>query len=214
MTDKEISIDTGENKDIQIPSIYDIPGVYRDEVEEFAIYYDLFTKQECNDIIQFYKEHGQKKVAEIDEGKEVKEIRDCFTSIVSEELERSELMFVSNRIWRTIQKANERHFKFELTGIMEAMQFLEYNAPTQHYSAHADRGYNTPVRKLSVSILLSDPADFEGGKLLLPHARGMAIEPVQGSVIFFPAFTIHEVLPITKGTRHALVMWITGPSFK
>ena len=36
----------------------------------------------------------------------------------------------------------------------------------------------------------------------------------QGQIIVFPSYTLHEVTPITKGTRYSLVSWVSGPSFK
>jgi len=33
-------------------------------------------------------------------------------------------------------------------------------------------------------------------------------------MIFFPSYTLHEVTPVTKGTRYTLVGWVHGPAFK
>ena len=37
---------------------------------------------------------------------------------------------------------------------------------------------------------------------------------VLGSMILFPSYLVHRVLPITKGTRYAIVGWMHGDSFK
>jgi len=77
-------------------------------------------------------------------------------------------------------------------------------------------------RKLSVTINLNSPDEYEGGKLKFdygPHSRGERfhecdeIKP-QGSIIVFPSFIYHQVTPITKGTRHSLVLWALGKPFR
>lgn len=78
------------------------------------------------------------------------------------------------------------------------------------------------VRKLSMTINLNSPGDYEGGNLKFdfgPHAVGKRfheceeIRP-QGSIIIFPSFIYHQVTPITSGTRYSLVLWILGKPFK
>jgi hypothetical protein len=74
------------------------------------------------------------------------------------------------------------------------------------------------VRKISMTVNLSDPKEYEGGNLKLdlgPHVKGERykvfddIRP-QGSAIFFPSFTYHCVTPVTSGTRYSLVLWYLG----
>ncbi len=88
---------------------------------------------------------------------------------------------------------------------------------------HTPESHNVgKVRKLSVTINLSEPGDYEGGLLNFdygPHTAGerykecTEIKP-QGSIIVFPSFLYHQVTPVTKGTRYSLVLWITGRPFK
>ena len=78
------------------------------------------------------------------------------------------------------------------------------------------------IRKLSVTINLCKPGDYEGGNLKFdfgPHAERerfhecTEIRP-QGSIIVFPSFTHHQVTPITRGTRYSLVLWVLGKPFR
>jgi len=77
------------------------------------------------------------------------------------------------------------------------------------------------VRKLSMTINLNEPGEYDGGNLKFdfgPHAAGkrfhecVEIRP-QGSIIVFPSFTYHQVTPITRGTRYSLVLWSLGQPF-
>ena len=78
------------------------------------------------------------------------------------------------------------------------------------------------IRKLSLTINLNMPGEYEGGNLKFdfgPHASGkryhecVEIRP-QGSIIVFPSYIYHQVTPVTKGTRYSLVLWTLGQPFK
>jgi len=82
--------------------------------------------------------------------------------------------------------------------------------------------YNT-IRKISMTIQLSDPKDYKGGNLefFLPNnspeekkiTKTTEILP-RGTITFFPSFIWHRVTPVTKGTRYSLVTWFSGETFK
>lgn len=77
------------------------------------------------------------------------------------------------------------------------------------------------IRKLSVTISLSDPSDYDGGNLkfdLGPHRsdRYHTCEEIRprGSIIVFPSHIHHQVTPVTRGTRYSLVAWSLGKPFR
>ena len=70
-------------------------------------------------------------------------------------------------------------------------------------------------RKISLSVQLTDPGEYEGGQLQLYTKKNVQTLPkTKGSAIFFPSFLLHQVTPVTKGKRMSLVAWVTGPQFK
>ena len=104
---------------------------------------------------------------------------------------------------------------------MEAAQFAEYTKG-HFYDWHKDVALNpaTPHRKLSISVNLSDPKDYEGGDLELKNYWGTqdlkmptAELRKQGTVIVFPSMLMHRVTEVTKGKRYSLVQWYSGPQF-
>jgi PKHD-type hydroxylase len=115
-----------------------------------------------------------------------------------------------------IKKTNNNHFGFEGIQITEQAQYTEYPAGG-FYDWHMDsdvHGINEPpVRKISMTCLLSHESEFEGGGLEL-MSDGKIVKPKQGQAIFFASFIRHRVVPITSGVRKSLVMWFGGPSFK
>ena len=70
-----------------------------------------------------------------------------------------------------------------------------------------------PVRKISMTLVLSPETDFEGGGLELAKP-GQIMRPKQGHAVFFASFVNHRVVPVTRGLRKSLVMWFGGEPFK
>jgi len=115
-----------------------------------------------------------------------------------------------------MRRTNNNHFGFEGMQITEQAQYTEYPSGG-FYDWHIDSdvvGINEPpVRKISMTCLLSHESEFEGGGLEL-MSDGKIARPKQGQAIFFASYIRHRVIPITKGIRKSLVMWFGGPPFK
>ena len=116
----------------------------------------------------------------------------------------------------TMLKANGNHFGFDGMQLTEVAQFTHY-LEGGFYDWHMDNDvqgkHQPPVRKISMTLLLSDPSTFEGGELEFMH-KGKTAKLKQGQAIFFASWLQHRVKPVTKGERKSLVMWFGGPSFK
>jgi len=115
-----------------------------------------------------------------------------------------------------MKQTNGNHFGFDGMQITEMAQYTEY--PTGgFYDWHVDNHVNCkeqpPIRKISMTILLSPENEFEGGDLELVK-EGQSIKLKQGQAMFFASFIRHRVAPVTRGNRKSLVMWFGGPPFK
>ena len=119
-------------------------------------------------------------------------------------------------IERTMLQANNNHFGFEGMRLTEVAQFTHY-LTGGFYDWHMDNDvtgkHQPPVRKISMTLLLSDPSTFEGGDLEI-MSKGKTAKLKQGQAIFFASWLQHRVKPVTQGERKSLVMWFGGPSFK
>ena len=137
--------------------------------------------------------------------------------------------WVKKEIKPYVDRANKMAgWNFDIT-TSEAFQFTKYNKE-QFYDWHTD-AFDTPhtdgewkglIRKLSITVSLSDPRDYEGGFLefAVPHHEPTKCEFIKarqamprGSIIVFPSYTWHRVTPVTKGTRLSLVQWNLGPGY-
>ena len=115
-----------------------------------------------------------------------------------------------------IQKANENHFGFGDIRITENAQFTEYPEGgfyDWHMDCDVNMAHEPPVRKISMTLLLNDPSEFEGGHLEL-MAPGKFAELKQGHAICFASFLNHRVQPVIKGVRQSLVVWFGGKPFR
>ena len=118
---------------------------------------------------------------------------------------------------RSMQQVNGNHFGYEGMTITEPAQFTEY-PKGGFYDWHMDAGvnchYEPPVRKISMTILLSPQTEFEGGDLEFMTEGNKPPQLLQGQAIFFCSLLRHRVSKVKKGIRRSLVMWFGGPSFK
>ena len=107
---------------------------------------------------------------------------------------------------------------------LRAPQYAVYEKDS-FYGYHVDTdkvSENGTQRKLSMSIQLSHPWEYEGGELQFApwgasgtpeHEKNVTFEDFlpRGSIIVFPSTTPHQVTRITRGTRKSLVVWCAGP---
>lgn len=113
-------------------------------------------------------------------------------------------------------KANaECGWGFDLTG-HNGVQYGEYG-PGQHYDWHMDTFLLNPSpldRKVSISVLMNDPGDFLGGEFQMRFHDDYTPPLKKGTMIAFPSFLYHRVLPVISGTRFSSVIWLDGPRLK
>ena len=115
-----------------------------------------------------------------------------------------------------IQAANENHFGFGDIQITEQAQFTEYPVGgfyDWHMDCDVNMAHEPPVRKISMTLLLSPEDQFEGGDLEL-MAKGKKAKLKQGHAIIFASFLNHKVNPVTRGVRQSLVCWFGGKPFR
>jgi len=192
-----------------------------DKVNLFAYQEASFTKEECKKIIDISKNKKLIKGKVFDHtndntntstNKKIRNSKICWLYSYEEEV-----AWIYQRITDIVLSLNIQFFQFDLFGISDALQFTNYKAPGGKYGKHVDRNYNIPVRKLSVSIQLTDPKDYEGGELKLyigEDKDALVMNKNQGALIVFPSYVLHEVMPVTKGERNSLVTWVSGNQFK
>jgi len=181
-----------------------------DPVHSWAYWDSAFSKEECERIIELGNSRTLKQAKT--RGGDVSKVR---KSEVAWLYPSDDLNWAYRRLTDVITSLNERFFKFDLFGATEGFQFTKYTAPGDKYGQHIDSAQGNLVRKLSFTLQLSDPKDYKGGDLCLYLSdKPEVMKREQGYVALFPSYVLHEVKPVTQGTRYSLVSWITGKPFK
>ena len=187
----------------------------------------IFTPDECADIIKNALNNWTKKEGTVAHNSEQTEVNDLdlrnTTLFLPPKTEQKAVWYKKIADYISSFNNDKEGYGFDIFGMVEAPAMLRYMAPDINpnkkagkYDWHMDIGPQPihSMRKLSYSILLN-VGEYEGGELEF-HIGPDAESPSQtlGSMILFPSYLIHRVRPITKGTRYAIVGWMHGDSFK
>jgi PKHD-type hydroxylase len=113
--------------------------------------------------------------------------------------------------------ANKEEWEYELNGL-DGIQITRYDV-NDHYAWHSDYGTaedDRYTRKLSATILVTDPSEYEGGDLeFIDYHNNLVVAPRQkGTMVVFDSRVPHRVTPVTKGQRISLVTWMLGPKLR
>ena len=128
--------------------------------------------------------------------------------------------FFHRRLEEAVLALNARFFRFDLSGLANFQYALYGGAESGHFDWHKDYGRDPAdparePRKLTLSLQLSDPADYEGCELQVRGGNQIDIAPkARGTLVAFPANVLHQVTPIRRGLRRSLVIWAVGPEFR
>ena len=123
--------------------------------------------------------------------------------------------WLTERIAELRESINRSFYGFELNWeFTEPFQYTVYGEGCR-YGWHMDLGDEiAATRKLSLTVQLSHPTEYEGGDFqAMTGAEVRTLPRAAGQVIAFPSWIIHRVMPVTKGVRRSLVIWAHGPKF-
>jgi PKHD-type hydroxylase len=182
----------------------------QDHVNAYAYWDGAFNSDECKQIIELGKALPQQRGTTFNQDTEYR------ASNVAWIYPSDESNWVFARIAQIVNNLNDNFFGFDLFGMVEGLQFTVYEGVEEgKYGKHTDVMFQGTVRKLSITVQLSDENSYEGGDLILHTGKdGYTNSKGQGRLLAFPSYTLHEVKPVTKGTRYSLVAWVTGKPFK
>lgn len=165
----------------------------------------LFNAEECRQIIALGDDMESAKITP--DGVEDHKIRDGKVKFLVPNEKTVPLM---DKLLDMVTNANSV-FKFDIDSF-EAIQLARYDVG-DHYDWHKDLGNGqSQYRKISLSVQLSADKDYEGGDLQFWGTDGgpLSVTRELGSVIVFPSWERHRVMPVTRGTRWSLVAWAAG----
>ena len=177
---------------------------------------DGFTPEECDRIIQYGESLSPQSsvVGVTDETQNVEEaIRKSKNSWIGLN---SETEWIYAKLGNILRCMNGMHWRFDINGFHEDLQYTVYHDDNSFYRWHVDNMMmsDMPPRKLSMSVQLTDPEEYEGGELQVNDGEIHTVANDRGLVTVFPSYILHRVTPVTRGTRRSLVVWANGPGFR
>ena len=177
----------------------------------------IFTPKQCQDIINMgHQQKAEEARVGHKDGRQGKyDTKKRITTISWIPFPAMPQMY--KRIEASMLQANGNHFGYEGMKLTEPAQFTEYPKGgfyDWHMDAEINCHHEPPVRKISMTILLSNQSEFEGGDLEFMTEGNKPPQLLQGQAIYFCSMIRHRVNKVKKGMRRSLVMWFGGPPFK
>jgi len=168
---------------------------------------EIIKAEECNAIINEFKD------SDYTEGKVKNGSQDARCASIHWVDPRN---LLNRAIQSFMLEANNKLFNYAME-TSEILQFGKYGVGGK-YDWHQDASMANEEkhRKLSTTVQLSNPEDYEGGDFQFfsgaQEPEDLKIRK-QGSVVVFDSRDWHRLTPVTKGIRYSLVLWSSGRRF-
>ena len=123
---------------------------------------------------------------------------------------------LANFLFQYVREAN-RHWGYDVSNMGDVQYTIYEGENNGHYGWHNDVDWHTDLavqRKVSITVQLSNENEYTGGDFEIRGANMPKNYKSRGSVIAFPSYHEHRVLPVTSGTRKSLVAWFEGSSWR
>ena len=182
---------------------------YAGELTAILTNKECLTAEQCQWVIDKYRDKVEPaKVMSDGEGIVDTEYRVCEMAYMLPDEDDQTMDIIDTLLQMTLQ-ANAR-YQFDVDAF-ESISIVRY-PEGGFYSWHKDLGSkHTAYRKISMSVQLSAPEDYEGGDLHIDlHSKIFSAPRDQGSITLFPSFERHQVTPVTRGERWAIVAFSAG----
>ena len=192
----------------------------------FYVFPKAIVPDVCEQIVQDCKKNILKKASiygSDKKGRDDPEIRKTSIHFIKDKDNK-----INELAWHFLREANKIQFNYDLE-YFQAIQFAEYKNGG-FFDWHIDtylQDEPNKTRKLSLSLMLTNPDNFEGGELQFFNGGRPFTEQgdetgeqikndlkAQGSIVVFYSRDFHRVTPVTNGIRHSIVCWATGATFK
>jgi predicted 2-oxoglutarate/Fe(II)-dependent dioxygenase YbiX len=96
----------------------------------------------------------------------------------------------------------------------EVFKLIRYDAGAGYFHAHRDNeSRDTAHRRFAMTLNLNTGA-YEGGALRFPEFGPDLYVPERGSAVIFSCSLLHEVTPVTEGSRYGLLGFFFGEGQK
>jgi len=199
---------------MDVQPIFETQGV---DLQNYYYFENGFNEEELLKVNELVSKLAFQEGLTSGEGKSNKEVRSSSVKWIPKKDAFAWLYF---KLMEMADEANKNVWKFDLYSVLDNIQYTEYHASKNgHYGWHQDIGNGQmSKRKVSITVQLSDPSEYEGGDL--QYFRGgnpdnsESVFKKKGYVFMFPSYMMHRVTPVTQGIRKSLVLWVGGEHYR
>lgn len=113
---------------------------------------------------------------------------------------------VTNILARRLLPEMKKAFHFE-PGNLEGLKIVRYDGKEQgFFGLHRDNNTREVARRrFALTLNLNSPSTYKGGALRFPEYGSALYRPAQGEALVFSCSHLHEVTPVTQGSRYVLI---------
>ena len=177
----------------------------------------VLTPQQCNELISL-GQNEPKINATIGTTDKITKLDERYRKSIISWIPFAKALPIYQVIKNWMEVTNTNYFDFDTVQLSEQAQYAEYSKGgfyNWHMDSNTEMAAMPTVRKISMTLLLNDEKDFEGGDIEIFCGETLDSEKnkfklKQGYAVFFASFLLHRVMPVIKGNRKSLVMWFGG----
>ena len=179
----------------------------------------IFTKGQCEAMIRL-GENIPPRFGGVPQGRGQRRLDGEKRKALVREIREADTDFDSyvEKIRRVVLEMNDKYFGFDMFRHERPFANLAtYEAGGkfhEHIDLQSSTMQRTVDRKISVSVLLSDPDDYDGGDFIV---GGLPVDQTncgQGGMVLYPSWRAHKVQPVTSGKRITFCAFFSGPSWR
>ena len=177
----------------------------------------VLTPKQCNELISI-GQNEPKINATIGTTEKITKLDERYRKSIISWIPFAKAMPIYQVIKNWMEVTNTNYFDFDTVQLSEQAQYAEYSKGgfyNWHMDSNTEMAAMPTVRKISMTLLLNDSKDYEGGDIEIFCGETLDSEKnkfklKQGYAVFFASFLLHRVMPVIKGNRKSLVMWFGG----
>lgn len=169
----------------------------------------VWTPEMCEVVIEsaLLEEEHRGTVEQDGEKGERIDIRSCSRFFIDSAIHPQ----IVGAVWDACRRNNVWGFDIQQLPSIEVIRYK----PGDFYTKHTDWGGTYVNRKISTTIQLSSPDDYEGGEVNLHIGpEDFEVSKEKGVATIWPSWSLHSVNPVTDGERWCAVGWVLGPLFR
>jgi PKHD-type hydroxylase len=129
--------------------------------------------------------------------------------------ERSDVALACQRIVGAALETNPLFISAVLPNVVYPPMFNRYGQGMK-FGAHVDGSVRIHPHNgmklrtdVSATLFLTSPADYDGGELEIEDTYGRhSVKLNAGDLVVYPATSLHQVTPITRGVRTSCFFWV------